>query len=87
VESGGDLTVKSSGAQGALVDVWEVRLLVEESVEGVVTPVGAVDTSVTTRRLWRLEHALEGSGWGTDSSSSTSKVLIRIFCWHLGLDD
>ena len=82
-----DATIESSITQGALVNAWEMGLLVEESVERVVTPIRAVDASVATGGTRGLEHSLEGSGWGNDSSSSSMMVLIRIFCWRLDRDD
>jgi hypothetical protein len=72
-------TVISSSAQRTLVYVGEMGLLVEESIKGVITPIGAIDASVATTGSRRLEHALEGSGWGNDSSLSIFRVLIRIF--------
>jgi hypothetical protein len=79
VESDSSATEVSSGAQRTLVYTGKMGLLVEESIKGVVTPIRTVDASVATAGSIRLEHALEGSGWGNDSSSSTSRVLIRIF--------
>jgi hypothetical protein len=87
VESDSSATEVSSGAQRTLVYAGEMGLLVEESVKWVVTPIRAVDASVATTGSRGLKHALEGSGWGNDSSSSSLRVLIRIFCWRLGLDD
>jgi hypothetical protein len=49
MNSDSDATIESSGTQGALVDAWEMGLLVEEPIERVVTPIRAVDASVATR--------------------------------------
>jgi hypothetical protein len=39
-----------SGTQGALMDVWEMRLYVEGLLKGVVGPVDAVGTGVAAAR-------------------------------------
>jgi hypothetical protein len=47
-------------AQGALVDVWAMCLLVEGSLEGIVRPVDAVGTRIAAAESQglRLIHAL-----------------------------
>jgi hypothetical protein len=51
------------GTQGALVDVWTMCLLVEGAFEGVVGPIGTVDTGVAAAGSERLGlvHILDGS--------------------------
>jgi hypothetical protein len=46
--------------QGTLVDVWEVRLLVEYPFKGIVRPVDTVGTGITAAdsQGLRLIHAL-----------------------------
>jgi hypothetical protein len=79
VESKGGAIIVSLGAQRTLVDAREMGLLVEVSFEGVVAPVGTIRASVTATGSRGLVHTLEGSGWGNCSSSSSLRVLIRIF--------
>jgi hypothetical protein len=79
VEPDSGATVVPSGAQRTLVYAREMGLLMKESIEGVVAPIGTKDASVASTRSIGLEHTLEGSGWGNDSSSLSSVVLIRIF--------
>jgi hypothetical protein len=79
VEPDSDATEVSSVAQRTLVYARKVGLLMKESIEGVVAPIGTKGASVASTRSIGLEHTQEGSGWGNDSSSLSSVVLIRIF--------
>jgi hypothetical protein len=64
VASESEAVGKSLDTQGALVDVWEVRLHVEGLLERVVGPIGAVGTRVAAAESQglRLIHALDGGG-------------------------
>jgi hypothetical protein len=61
--SEGDTIGEVFDAQGALVDVGEMRLYVENSLEGIVGPVDAVSAGVAAAGLQglRLIHALGGN--------------------------
>jgi hypothetical protein len=70
-------------AQGTLVDMWEVCLRVEGSLEGVVRPVSAVDTEIVVARSQELGlvHALDErgkqcGGWSSSSDRQMSAAFI-----------
>jgi hypothetical protein len=79
---------KSLDTQGALVDVWEVCLLVECPFKGVVGPVDAVGTGITAAdsQGLRLIHALGKRGECDEGWSGCCDRRMRaVFILERGL--
>jgi hypothetical protein len=75
-------------AQGALVDVWAVCLLVEGAFEGIVGPIDAVGTGVAAveSQGLGLMHILDGGDrWCGGSSSCFDRCTSAVFILVRGL--